>query len=133
MLVPNYFGWFRILLCYFFSLPFTFWSGIMICVINFKGWTRFALVILNYFKKIYSSSLSVLKIDFLWFFFSCFGFFCEFNFSFRLCTSIQYFFIFKFWHDTTCVFWPPLSVLLVLCFLNIFYGFPPNFIILQFD
>jgi hypothetical protein len=81
--ILNYFGWFRILHRFFF-LPFMLGFGLMICVINFKGWIGFASVIFNYFKIFHPLSLSSLKIDFLCFL--CFGFFCEFDFSFLFCT-----------------------------------------------
>ena len=69
---------------FFFFLPFMLGFGLMICVINFKGWIGFASVIFNYFKIFHPLSLSSLKIDFLCFL--CFGFFCEFDFSFLFCT-----------------------------------------------
>ena len=60
-----------------------------------------------------------MKIDF--FISLCFGFFCKFDFSFRFFHSIQYFLIFKVWHDTTRGFWRPHLVLLVLCFSILFF------------
>jgi hypothetical protein len=41
-------------------------------------------------------------------------------FFFLFCTSIQYPFIFKVWHDITCWFWRRHIVLLMLCFLILF-------------
>jgi hypothetical protein len=117
----------------FLGLPFTLWSGLMICVINFEGWTGFTLVIFNYFKKFHPLSLSSLKIDFLCFFYGL-DFFVNLIFLFDFVIQFNIFFIFKVWHDTTCGFWWSHLILLMFCFLILFFiDFFPDFIILQFD
>jgi hypothetical protein len=65
--IPNYFGWLRILRCYFFffSLHFMLWFGLMICVTSFECWTELASII---FKKIHSSSLNSLEIGILFYY-----------------------------------------------------------------
>jgi hypothetical protein len=75
----------------FLGLPFTLWSGLMICVINFEGWTGFTLVIFNYFKKFHPLSLSSLKIDFLCFFYGL-DFFVNLIFLFDFVIQFNIFF-----------------------------------------
>ena len=66
-------------------------------------------------------------------FFLCFEFFCEFEFFFSIFpfNSIIFLYIFKVWHDTTCGFWCPHLILLVLCFLIFFFSWI-CFLILSF-